>query len=84
MPIIVAINKIDMPGADPDRVRTELLQHDVQVEQMGGDVLSVEVSAKEGTGLEQLEEAVVLQAELLELKANPGPRGAGHCCRGEA
>ena len=77
VPIIVAINKIDMPGAEPDRVRTELLQHDIQVEQMGGEVLSVEVSATEGTGLDQLEEAVVLQAELLELSANPDREAQG-------
>jgi translation initiation factor IF-2 len=77
VPIIVAINKMDAPGADADRVRTELLQHDIQVEQMGGDVLAVEVSAKEGTGLDQLEEAVVLQAELLELKANPEREAQG-------
>ena len=77
VPIIVAINKIDMPGADPDRVRTELLQHDIQVEQMGGEVLAVDVSAKEGTGLDQLEEAIVLQSELLELKANPKREAQG-------
>ena len=77
VPIIVAINKMDAPGADAGRVRTELLQHDVQVEEMGGDVLAVEVSAKEGTGLEQLEEAIVLQSELLELKANPGREAHG-------
>jgi translation initiation factor IF-2 len=71
VPMIVAINKIDVAGADPNRVRTELLQHDVQVEEMGGDVLSVEVSAKEKTNLDKLEEAILLQAELLELKANP-------------
>ncbi len=71
VPMIVAINKIDVKGADPSRVRTELLQHDIQVEEMGGDVLSVEVSAKEKTNLDKLEEAIILQAELLELKANP-------------
>ncbi|MCW8953302.1 MAG: translation initiation factor IF-2 [Rhodospirillales bacterium] len=70
-PIIVAINKIDKPGADPSRVRTELLSHEIQVEEMGGDVLSIEISAKARTNLDKLEEAILLQAELLDLKANP-------------
>ncbi len=71
VPMIVAINKIDKPDADPGRVRTELLQHDMVVEEMGGEILSVEVSAKERTNLDKLEEAILLQAELLDLKANP-------------
>ncbi len=71
VPMIVAINKIDRPGADPVRVRTELLQHEVVVEAMSGDVLDVEVSAITGQGLDTLLENIVLQAELLELKANP-------------
>ncbi len=71
VPIIIAINKIDKPEADANRVRTELLQHDLQVEEMGGDVQSVEVSALKNTNLEKLEEAIILQAELLELKADP-------------
>ena len=71
VPMIVAINKIDRPGADPDKVRTELLQHEVIVEKMSGDVLDVEVSAITGDGLDKLLENIVLQAELLELKANP-------------
>ena len=71
VPMIVAINKIDRPGADPDKVRTELLQHEVIVEKMSGDVLDVEVSAINGDGLDKLLENIVLQAELLELKANP-------------
>ncbi|RMF15644.1 MAG: translation initiation factor IF-2, partial [Alphaproteobacteria bacterium] len=71
VPLIVAINKIDKPGADPNRIRQELLQHDVQVEEMGGDVLDVEVSALKRIGLDKLVEAIVLQAELLDLKANP-------------
>jgi translation initiation factor IF-2 len=71
VPMIVAINKIDRPGADPNRVRTELLNHDVVVEQMSGDVQDVEVSAINGQGLDQLLEAIALQAEILELKANP-------------
>ena len=70
VPMIIAINKIDRPDADPNRVRTELLQHDVQVEEMGGDVQSVEVSALKKTNLDKLEEAIILQSELLELKAN--------------
>ena len=71
VPMVVAINKIDLPEADPNRVRTELLQHDVVVEEMGGDVQTVEVSAKKRMNLEKLEEAILLQAELLDLKANP-------------
>ncbi len=71
VPMIVAINKIDRPGADPQKVRTELLQHEVIVEEMSGDVLDVEVSAMTGDGLDKLLENITLQAELLELKANP-------------
>ncbi|MEM8760197.1 MAG: translation initiation factor IF-2, partial [Pseudomonadota bacterium] len=71
VPMIVAINKVDKPGAEPDKVRTELLQHEVIVEKMSGDVLDVEVSAMTGQGLPELVENIALQAELLELKANP-------------
>ncbi|WP_323716489.1 translation initiation factor IF-2 [Paracoccus aminovorans] len=71
VPMIVAINKIDKPTADPQKVRTALLQHEVVVEAMSGDVQDVEVSAKTGQGLDQLLEAIALQAEILELKANP-------------
>ncbi len=71
VPMIVAINKMDKPGADANRVRTELLQHDVQVESMGGEVQDVEVSALKRTGLDELAEKILLQAELLELTANP-------------
>ena len=71
VPMIVAINKIDLAGADPDRVRQELLQHDIQVEAMGGDVLDVEVSALKRQNLDKLAEAIALQSELLELTANP-------------
>jgi translation initiation factor IF-2 len=71
VPIIVAINKIDKPDATPERVRSELLQHEIILEEFGGDVLAVEVSALKGTGLDKLEETILLQAELLELKANP-------------
>jgi len=71
VPLIVAINKMDKAGADPNRVRTELLQDEIQVEQLGGDVQSIEVSAIKKTNLDKLEEAILLQAEVLELKANP-------------
>lgn len=77
VPMIVAINKMDKPGADANRVRTALLQHDVQVEEMGGDVLDVEVSALKKTGLDQLVEKILLQAEIMELKANPDRDGEG-------
>ncbi|HEY0834119.1 MAG TPA: translation initiation factor IF-2, partial [Azospirillum sp.] len=71
VPIIVAINKIDLPDAKPDRVRQELLQHELVVEEMGGDIQTVEVSAKSKINLDKLEEAILLQAEILELKSNP-------------
>jgi len=71
VPIIVAINKMDKPDAKPDRVRQELLQHEIVVEEMGGEVLDVEVSAVKKTGLDKLEEAILLQAEILDLRANP-------------
>ena len=70
VPMIVAINKIDKEGSDPNKVRTELLQHGIIVESMSGDVLEAEVSATNGTGLEKLLENIILQAELLELKSN--------------
>ena len=69
VPIIVAINKMDKPSADPQKVRTELLQHEVFVESMGGEVLEVEVSALKGTNLDKLLEAIILQSEVLDLKA---------------
>jgi translation initiation factor IF-2 len=71
VPIVVAINKIDLPAADPNRVKQELLQHEVVVEDFGGDVLYAEVSAKKGIGIEDLLEKILLQAEILELQANP-------------
>ena len=71
VPVIVAINKMDRPDADPQRVRTELLQHELVVEDMGGEILDIEVSAKEKTNLDKLEEAILLQSEILDLKANP-------------
>ena len=70
VPLIVAINKIDKPDAKPERVRTELLQHEVQVESLGGETLEVEVSAKQKLNLEKLLELIALQAEVLDLKAN--------------
>ena len=77
VPMIVAINKMDRPAADPMKVRTDLLQHEVIVEQMSGDVQDVEVSAHTGQGLDQLLEAIALQAEILELKANPNRNAEG-------
>ncbi len=77
VPLIVAINKIDKPAANPNRVKTELLQHEVQVEDMGGEVQAVEVSATKRTGLDRLQEAILLQAELLDLKANPDHAAEG-------
>ncbi len=77
VPIIVAINKMDRPAADANKVKTELLQHEVFVEDMGGDVLAVEVSALKGTNLDKLLEAITLQSELLDLKANSNRPGEG-------
>ncbi|MGH7034781.1 MAG: translation initiation factor IF-2, partial [Stellaceae bacterium] len=76
-PIIVAINKIDRPDANPERVRQDLLQHEIVVEKLGGDVLDIEVSATKKTNLEKLEEAILLQAEILDLKANPDRAAEG-------
>ena len=77
VPMIVAINKIDLPAADPTKVRTDLLQHEVIVEQMSGEVQDVEVSAQSGQGLDSLLESIALQAEILELKANPERAASG-------
>ncbi len=71
VPFIVAINKIDLPEANPLRVKTDLLQQEVQVEDMGGDIQCVEISATKRIGLDKLEEAILLQADLMELKADP-------------
>ncbi|AVO47258.1 translation initiation factor IF-2 [Phreatobacter cathodiphilus] len=71
VPLIVAINKIDLPDARPEKVKTDLLQYEVQLESLGGDVLEVELSAKTGQNLDKLLELIQLQAEVLELKANP-------------
>jgi len=77
VPIIVAINKIDKPEARPDRVRQELLQHEIVVEQLGGEVLDIEVSALRKANLDKLEEAILLQAELLDLTSNPNRPAEG-------
>ncbi|WP_343866721.1 translation initiation factor IF-2, partial [Caenispirillum bisanense] len=77
VPVVVAINKMDKPGANPDRIRQELLNHELVVEEMGGDVLSIEVSAKKRLNLEKLEEAILLQSEILDLKANPNRMAEG-------
>lgn len=77
VPIIVAINKMDKPGADPNRVRTELLNYEIVVESMSGDTQDVEISAQKKTGLDKLLEAILLQAEILELKANPDRMAEG-------
>ncbi|TDE37080.1 translation initiation factor IF-2 [Antarcticimicrobium sediminis] len=77
VPMIVAINKVDKPAADPDKVRAQLLQYEVLVEKMSGEVQDVEVSAKTGQGLDELLEAIALQAEILELKVNPDRAAQG-------
>ena len=76
-PVIIAVNKCDKPEADPQRVRNELLSHEIVTEDFGGDVLCVDVSAHTKMGLDKLEEAIMLQAELLELKANPDRAAEG-------
>jgi translation initiation factor IF-2 len=77
VPLVVAINKVDLPTASANRVRQELLQHDVQVEEFGGQVMSAEVSAKTGKGIDDLLDKVLLQAELLDLKENPAREAQG-------
>jgi translation initiation factor IF-2 len=77
VPIIVAINKIDKPDANPTRVRTELLQHEIQVESLGGEVVDVEVSATKKTNIDRLLEMINLQAEILDLKASPNRPAEG-------
>ncbi len=77
VPIVVAINKVDLPTAQPGKVKQELLQHAVQVEDFGGDVLVAEISAKTGDGVDDLLEKVLLQAEMLELRANPDREAQG-------
>ncbi len=77
VPIVVAINKIDLPAADPMRVKTELLQYGIGIEEMGGDCLCAEVSAKKRMNIDKLVEAILLQAEMLDLKANPNHAAEG-------
>ncbi|MGH1587018.1 translation initiation factor IF-2 [Methylobacterium phyllosphaerae] len=77
VPMIIAVNKIDKPDANPQRVRTELLQHDIQVESMGGETLEFEVSAKTGDGLPELLEGIQIQAEIMNLRANEKRDGEG-------
>ena len=77
VPLVVAVNKCDLPAADPLKVKQELLQEDVQVEEFGGEVLSADISAKTGEGIDELLEKVLLQADLLELKANPDREALG-------
>lgn len=77
VPIVVAINKIDLPGADPMRVKTELLQYGIAVEEMGGESLCAEISAKKRINIDKLVDAILLQAEMLDLKANPNRPAQG-------
>lgn len=77
VPIVVAINKIDLPGADPMKVKTALLQHGIAVEELGGESLCAEVSAKKRINIDKLVEAILLQAEILDLKANPNRKAEG-------
>jgi translation initiation factor IF-2 len=77
VPMIVAINKIDLPSANPGKVKQDLLQHGVVLEEYGGTTLSSEISAKKGTNIDQLLEQILLQAEILDLKANPDKRATG-------
>jgi translation initiation factor IF-2 len=77
VPLVVAINKIDLPAANVPKVKQELLQHQVVLEEFGGNVLSAEISAKTGTGVTELLDQILLQAEVLELKANPNGRATG-------
>src|SRR5690606_3707020 len=77
VPMVVAINKIDLPAADPQKVKQDLLQHNVILEEYGGNVLHVPISAKTGKGIPELLEQILLQAEVLELKANPEARAQG-------
>ncbi len=77
VPIIIAVNKIDLPDANPTKVKQDLLQHEVVIEDMGGDVQCVEISAKKKINLDKLEEAILLQSEILELRANPNRDAQG-------
>ncbi len=84
VPIVVAVNKIDKPGANPDRVRQELTEYGVIPEEWGGTNMFVDVSAKQKIGIDDLLETVLLQADVLELKANPDTLASGFVHRGEA
>src|SRR5205807_9087217 len=77
VPIVVAINKVDLPAADPLRIKNELAQHGVVVEEFGGKYVAVEISAKKGTNIDKLLDMILLSAELLELKADPDRRARG-------
>ena len=77
VPVIIAINKVDLPDANPLRIRTQLLEHEIVLESMGGEVLDVEVSATKKTNLDKLEETILLQAEILDLKSNPSRPAEG-------
>lgn len=77
VPIIIAVNKIDLPDANATKVKQDLLQHEIVIEEMGGDVQCVEISAKNKTNLDKLEEAILLQSEILELQANPNRNAQG-------
>ena len=77
VPMVVAVNKVDLPDARPDRVKQELMQHKVVIEEFGGDVLCADVSAKTGTGIQDLLEKVMLQADMLDVKANPERHARG-------
>src|SRR5213075_872075 len=77
VPLVVAINKVDLPQANPAKVKQELLTHGVVLEEFGGQTLSAEISAKKGTNIEKLLDAILLQAELLDRKANPDRRASG-------
>jgi translation initiation factor IF-2 len=77
VPIVVAINKCDLPGANPQQVRQRLMEHELVAEEFGGDTITVEVSATKGTGLDKLLEMIHLQSELLELRADPNQRASG-------
>lgn len=81
MPIIFAINKIDKPNANPDNVKTQLSAMNLLIEEWGGSIQSQDISAKTGQGIEELLEKVLLEAEILELKANPNKNSSWYSCR---
>ena len=83
VPIVVAINKIDLPTADPERIKRELAEHNILVEGWGGQVSCAEVSATTGAGIEELLESVLLEADVLELNAFPEKRGRGTVVEGQ-